>query len=267
MVCGDGCLMEGVSHEAISLAGHLGLDNLVLLFDDNGITIDGNTDLSTSEDHIQKFAACGWKTIEIDGHDYENINSALNEAQSSDKPVMIACKTIIGKFCGDKEGTSASHGSPLSLDEIQNLKNNLGWEAESFEVPGNILANWRSLSQRNQDLYNNSTKEQPILSSANIGWERIKQELVDSTKDEATRKSSQRVLEKLHSEVSNLIGGSADLTPSNNTKTSGQQIINKESFLGSYLHYGIREHAMAAIMNGISCYGGFDSIWWHIFNI
>ncbi|KKB96403.1 Transketolase 1 [Candidatus Arcanobacter lacustris] len=262
VIVGDGCLMEGISQEAISLAGHLKLKDLIVLFDDNQITIDGPTNISTSDDQIARFKASNWHVISIDGHDFNQIRSALNEAIKSNKPTMIACRTIIGYGSPNKSGTSDIHGSSLGKDEIALTRKNLGWENQTpFAIPDNILNDWRSIATSKtydawMELYNNLPNklefDRRIKNELPAGLEQVFIDLktkAQDIKEEATRKSSGKVLEALIDILPELVGGSADLTPSNNTKTN-----NKKA---KYIHYGIREHAMAGVMNGISLYKGF----------
>jgi transketolase len=262
VIVGDGCLMEGISQEAISLAGHLKLKDLIVLFDDNQITIDGPTNISTSDDQIARFKASNWHVISIDGHDFNQTRSALNEAIKSNKPTMIACRTIIGYGSPNKSGTSDIHGSSLGKDEIALTRKNLGWENQTpFAISDNILNDWRSIATSKtydawMELYNNLPNklefDRRIKNELPAGLEQVFIDLktkAQDIKEEATRKSSGKVLEALIDILPELVGGSADLTPSNNTKTN-----NKKA---KYIHYGIREHAMAGVMNGISLYKGF----------
>ncbi len=262
VIVGDGCLMEGISQEAISLAGHLKLKDLIVLFDDNQITIDGPTNISTSDDQIARFKASNWHVISIDGHDFNQTRSALNEAIKSNKPTMIACRTIIGYGSPNKSGTSDIHGSSLGKDEIALTRKNLGWENQTpFAISDNILNDWRSIATSKtydtwMELYNNLPNklefDRRIKNELPAGLEQVFIDLktkAQDIKEEGTRKSSGKVLEALIDILPELVGGSADLTPSNNTKTN-----NKKA---KYIHYGIREHAMAGVMNGISLYKGF----------
>ncbi|MDP3371936.1 MAG: transketolase [Candidatus Paracaedibacteraceae bacterium] len=268
VICGDGDLMEGISQEAISFAGHLKLKNLIVLFDDNGITIDGKTSLSTSDNTRLRFEASGWKVKEIDGHDEQAIREALTWAQTTDAPTLIACKTTIGFGSPAKAGTSASHGSPIGTDEIKKTREKLNWPHESFEIPADIHNTWANAAMRHQDTYNAWIEKHDTLSSENKkllsgakeiyskdAFDKIKQVFLNEKPNQATRVLSQRVLDAILPAIPELIGGSADLTGSNNTKVKSQQPISATDFSGSYIYFGIREHAMAAMMNGLSLYG------------
>ena len=272
VIAGDGCLMEGISHEAIDLAGHLRLSKLIVLFDDNSISIDGSTSLSTSMDQPARFAAAGWDVHRIDGHDEAQIVSAIEAARRSDRPSLIACKTVIGYGAPNKQGTASAHGSPLGKDEIGKAREALGWNHPPFEIPEAILGAWRSSTaygksarqswlQRMQDdprredlarLLSGETA--PELAEATA---RVKAQFAKDAPKLATRQSSQAVLEVLTAALPNLIGGSADLTGSNGTKTKAAKPVKSGDFSGTYIHYGVREHAMAAAMNGIALHGGF----------
>ncbi len=272
VIAGDGCLMEGISHEAIDFAGHLRLSKLIVLFDDNSISIDGATSLSTSMDQPARFAAAGWDVHRIDGHDEEQIISAIEAARRSDRPSLIACKTVIGYGAPNKQGTASAHGSPLGKDEIAKAREALGWSHPPFEIPETILAAWRSTGAygkserqswlqrmqddpRREDLVRMLSGETaPQLAEATA---RIKAQFAKDAPKLATRQSSQGVLEALTAALPNLIGGSADLTGSNGTKTKAAKPIKPGDFSGTYIHYGVREHAMAAAMNGIALHGGF----------
>jgi transketolase len=270
-LAGDGCLMEGISQEAISFAGHLKLNNLVVLFDDNGISIDGPTSLSTSEDTIKRFESCNWNCISINGHNEEEIKSALEKAQATDKPMLIACKTTIGYGSPTKAGKSSSHGSPLGKDELLGAKSALDIDYNAFEIPEHILSAWRNIGKSGGEFYKQWAEYEKTLNNKEFGrlvsgefpegWNEKLQEfkklLSDKKPNEATRKSSQEVLEILNPLMPELIGGSADLTGSNNTKTKELKPITASDFSGRYIYYGIREHAMAAIMNGIALHSGF----------
>ena len=268
---GDGCLMEGLSHEACSLAGHLKLNKLIMFFDDNSISIDGSTNLSTSDDIKKRFESYNWNYLKIDGHNFEEIDNAIIKAKKSLLPTIIACKTIIGYGSPNKSGKASSHGSPLGEDEIELIRKELKWENKAFEIPNNLLQIWRDFHIRNiktrddwnkknieffkSDDFNNyfSNNENKNLKNDIIKFKN--EHFVEKTVC-ATRKASELSLNLISSHLPNLIGGSADLTGSNNTKAKEMRIINSEDFTGNYIHYGIREHAMAGIMNGIALHGG-----------
>ena len=273
VIAGDGCLMEGISQEAITLAGHLGLGRLIVLFDDNGISIDGPTALSTSEDQIRRFEAAGWNTAAVDGHDPAAVAAAIARARSDDsRPWLIACKTVIGFGAPKKQGTAATHGSPLGAEEIAAARERLGWAYPSFEVPEPILNAWRAAGQRGAadrsewqsrwaevDGEIRRSFEHPAGAAGEALRQAIseaKQKAAAETARKATRQWSELTLEHLVPVLPGLIGGSADLTGSNNTKTKSQAVIRKGDFSGTYIHYGIREHGMAAAMNGLALYGG-----------
>ena len=271
-IVGDGCLMEGISHEAASLAGHLKLRKLIVLWDDNKITIDGATSITTSEDTLGRFTAAGWNTQSVDGHDISAVSEAISQAKTSNKPTLIGCRTTIGFSAPTKAGKSSSHGSPLGKEEIAGAKKNLGWEYEPFEIPAEILENWREVgakgkkdfvewTQRLENSKNRDEFERLIAKELPANWaqefEKFKRELAEKKPNEATRKSSENSLQILTASIPELIGGSADLTGSNNTKTSCQLPVASDQFEGRYIYYGIREHAMAAIMNGIALHGEF----------
>ncbi|MEE9313418.1 MAG: transketolase [Rhizobiaceae bacterium] len=270
---GDGCLMEGISQEAIGLAGHLKLSKLIVFWDDNNISIDGPISLSDSTDQIARFEASQWNTISIDGHDQDAIADAIEAAQKSDKPTLIACKTTIGFGAPTKAGTSGAHGAPLGEEELAGARKALGWEAEPFVVPDDVCDAWRIAGLRSTQC----RKEwEARLKDADAGkrgdFERrmrgdlpsnfaetmlaFKKELAEEPPKKATRKASQAVLEVINGVVSETIGGSADLTGSNNTNTSQTLPITPDDFSGRFIHYGIREHAMAAAMNGMALHGG-----------
>ncbi|MCC8372303.1 MAG: transketolase [Rickettsia endosymbiont of Pseudomimeciton antennatum] len=261
-IIGDGCLMEGISYEAASLAGHLCLNNLIVLFDDNKISIDGPTDLAVSENHLLKFAAMGWNTESIDGHDFEQINASLIKAQNSDKPYFIACRTLIGKGSINKVNSNAVHGSPLGKDEVKLLKENLGFNNEEFSIPKELKEIWGTAWLRNQASYNNwqenfaniTQEQKAYLSKADIDCSFL-DNIPIPEKDEATRCSSGRVIEYLSKLSDKIIFGSADLSLSNNIKNTVSKIINKDDFSGNYIHYGVREHVMGGIMNGLALSG------------
>ncbi len=271
---GDGCLMEGISHEAISLAGHLNLSRLIVLFDDNDISIDGGTDLSVSDDQLGRFAASGWDVARIDGHDPAAIDAALTAAKASDKPSLIACRTIIGYGSPNKQGTSATHGAPLGDDEIAATRAQLGWNHAPFEVPADILDEWRAAGARGQADRAAWTERHDALpadrrqafDNAVAGTlpdefdatvNAYKKQLSADAPKWATRKSSQEALEVITPLVETMIGGSAALTGSNNTKTACMDPVQAGAFDGRYMYYGVREHGMAAAMNGMALHGGF----------
>ena len=273
VIASDGDLMEGISHEACSLAGHLGLNKLIVMYDDNGITIDGETALSFTEDTTRRFEAYGWQVDQIDGHNFEEIESSLTRAQSSDKPVLIRCKTTIGLGAPTKSGTSSSHGSPLGADELSGAKQAYGWSHEPFEIPDDIIQKWHEAGLRGaasreswEERFNQSphdvredfqrTLNRDIDGIVSDEINKIKEEFAADKPKIASRAASGKVLEKLLPELSSLIGGSADLSGSNNTNSKLISSISKDNFAGQYIHYGVREHGMAAIMNGMALHGG-----------
>ncbi|MFT6346463.1 MAG: transketolase [Myxococcota bacterium] len=271
-IAGDGCLMEGISQEAISIAGNLGLSNLVVLWDDNSISIDGNTDLTTCENMRMRFEACNWQVLEIDGHNFDEIRAALKEAQNATKPVMIACKTQIGFGSPNKANSAGAHGSPLGKEEIELTRKSLGWTYGEFEIPTNILNDWRKSGLRNESSNKNwqENLEKSALKSEFVrlqngelpnfqnALDQLKAKVLENKPKQASRKSSGDVLEVLTASIPELIAGSADLTGSVNTKTSStSKAICKDDFSGRYIHYGVREHAMAALMNGMALHRGF----------
>jgi transketolase len=273
VIAGDGCLMEGVSHEAISMAGHLKLNKLIVLFDDNRISIDGPTDLSVSDDQRKRFEACGWNTWAVDGHDAEAVAKAIETARTSDKPAMIACRTVIGFGAPKLAGTSKTHGSPLGDEEIAGARAKLGWAHGPFVVPDDILAAWRKAGTRaqpahkawNDRLAKTETTQRGQFENALAGdlpqgfvaaINALKKKTSDEKPKVATRISSQTVLEAIVPLVPELIGGSADLTGSNNTKTATMKAVTAPDYAGRYIYYGVREHGMAAAMNGMALHGG-----------
>ena len=274
VIAGDGCLMEGISQEAISLAGHLKLSKLIVLWDDNSISIDGSTGLSVSDDQAKRFEASGWAVASVDGHDAEAIAAAIAAARTSDRPTMIACRTVIGYGSPNKGGTAATHGSPLGDDEIAASRENLGWSHEPFHIPEEIGTAWRAAGARSLPEYeawqerlaqvDDDLRQTFVRANAGelpAGWkaelEAFKRKLADEQPALATRKASGAALEVLTESIEGLIGGSADLTGSVNTKTPATQPIGADDFSGRYIYYGVREHAMAAVMNGIALHGGF----------
>ena len=269
VIAGDGCLMEGINHEAIGLAGHLQLGRLTLLWDDNKITIDGSTDLSTSEDIAARYAATGWHVESCDGHDPADIRRALDAALADPRPSLIACRTIIGFGAPNKQGTSATHGAPLGADEIAAARTELGWTAEPFVIPADIASAWAAFGEKGKALHAewnnrlaNSEKKSDFearLSGKIVPGDAFKaylDGLVAEPPKVATRKASENTLGALTADISALVGGSADLTGSNNTKTSSTKPLTKDDYSGRYIYYGIREFGMAAAMNGMALHGG-----------
>lgn len=270
VIAGDGCLMEGVNHEAIGLAGHLGLGNLIVLWDDNKVTIDGKTDLSTSEDIPARYRATGWHTVDCDGHDVADIRRALTEAAADPRPSLVACRTVIGKGAPNKQGTSAVHGNPLGADEIAAAREYLGWTAEPFVVPEDILADWRSLAETGKQAHaewnsrfaasaRKDAFERQLSDVGALAAPTLKDHYAALAKEPpkvASRKASEMALEPLTAALPQLIGGSADLTGSNNTKTAATKPLTRDDYSGRYLYYGIREFGMATAMNGMALHGG-----------
>ena len=264
VVAGDGCLMEGISHEALSLAGHLKLKNLVMFFDNNSISIDGPTSLAVSDNYKKRLEAYGWDYIDINGHNEKQIFKAIKKCQNAKRPTVIACKTTIGFGSPNKSGKSSAHGSPLGDEEIQLVRKKLKWKHAPFEIPKEILQEWRSVGENGKKEVKkwekkagsklkkitdkNSQKLTKLFADA-------KNMAIKESKPIATRKSSEDILNLLTVHMPELIGGSADLAGSNNTKTKSQKIIKPGNFAGSYIHYGVREHAMCGIMNGIALHG------------
>ncbi len=282
VIAGDGCLMEGISHEALSLAGHLKLNNLVMLFDNNSISIDGPTNLAVSDDYEKRFRSYGWDYIKINGHNYKEISKALKKAQKSKTPIAISCKTTIGYGSPNKGGKASSHGSPLGNDEIKLVRKKLNWNHNPFEIPKKLLNEWKLIGER---AFKKAKKHEKIFSKElkKLGWlgwsmsnkfkkdfppgynltrnaiigsiEKAKTEYLKNLEPMATRKCSEKFLE-IVSKLPSLIGGSADLAGSNNTKTKNHKIIKSGDFSGNYIHYGVREHAMCGVMNGIALHSG-----------
>jgi transketolase len=272
VIAGDGCLMEGISHEAISLAGHLKLHKLIVLFDDNSITIDGPTSLSVSDDQVARFQAAGWTTQRVDGHDPEAVAKAIEAARNSDRPSLIACRTVIGYGAPTKAGTAGVHGAALGAKEVEGARDKLGWSHAPFEVPQPILDSWRAAGRRGagesaawrQRLSRHPERaefERRLSGALPAGFEEavatLKRGLAEEKPKLATRVASQRVLETLVPAVSEMVGGSADLTHSNNTIAKAMKPVAPGAYDGRYIFYGVREHGMAAAMNGLALHGGF----------
>lgn len=274
VIAGDGCLMEGLSHEAISLAGHLKLSRLIVLFDDNQITIDGATSLSCSDDQLIRFLASGWSVRRVDGHDHDAIARAIDEERETDRPSLIACRTVIGYGAPTRQGTEKAHGAPLGGDELGKAREALHWPYPPFEIPDELIARWRAvgargriarhawmerlekLDQFERERFEDAVKGE-IGSEAGFALREIECRFADERPRIATRQASQQVLEAITQVASNLLGGSADLTHSNLTLTRAQQPVRPGAYGGNYIHYGVREHAMAAAMNGVALHGGF----------
>jgi transketolase len=273
VIASDGDLMEGISHEAMSLAGHLKLKNLVVFFDNNKISIDGSTSLSVSDNYKKRFESYGWSFLEVNGHNEKQISKAITKASKSNKPTLISCKTVIGFGSPNKSGKASSHGSPLGDDEIVLVRKKLKWSSKPFETPQKILDEWKKIGKKGEQL------EKKWQESINKKNSKIKSELeknyinsdlgeleklieIQKTKyfetkpSLATRQCSMAAIENISTILPQLIGGSADLSGSNNTKTKNSKIINSKNFNGNYIHYGVREHGMAAVMNGLALYGG-----------
>jgi len=273
VIASDGDLMEGISHEAISIAGHLGLSRLIVLYDDNDISIDGPLSLSESGDALKRFEAAGWDAVRIDGHDADAIEKAIAEAQKSDKPSLIACKTTIGFGSPNKGGKSSSHGAALGAEEIELTRKELGWPHEPFDIPSDVLDAWRvaglksckprkSWEERHQalDAETRAEFDRRLAGDLPTGFEQaineFKKQLSADKPGWATRKASEETLNVINAVVPETIGGSADLTGSNNTRSKEQVAVTADDFSGSFIHYGIREHGMAAAMNGMALHGG-----------
>ncbi len=273
VIASDGDLMEGISHEAMSLAGHLKLKNLIVFFDNNKISIDGPTSLSISDNYKKRFESYGWSFLEINGHNEKQISKAITKASKSNKPTIISCKTVIGFGSPNKSGKASSHGSPLGDEEISLVRKKLKWNSKPFEVPQEILKEWREIGIKGKQLEdrwletinkkNPKTKNEISIFTEELDLNGL-ENLIQKEKDKyfeskpslATRQCSMAAIEKISTFLPQLIGGSADLSGSNNTKTNHSKIINSKNFNGNYIHYGVREHGMAAIMNGLALYGG-----------
>jgi transketolase len=273
VIAGDGCLMEGLSHEAISLAGHLRLSRLIVLFDDNQISIDGPTSLSCSDDQLGRFQASGWTTSRIDGHDPEAIAAAIERARYNDRPSLIACRTIIGFGAPTRQGTEKVHGAPLGMEEVAKTRIALHWPYEPFKVPGHVIEQWRKIGARGQVARRswiertrrlNIVPRSPFHDALNrklpceyaTAIDRLRHRFSAERPNIATRRASQLVIDAIAEALPNLLGGSADLTHSNLTRAKTQRPVQPNAFGGNYVHYGVREHAMAAAMNGIALHGG-----------
>ena len=273
VIASDGDLMEGISHEAMSLAGHLKLKNLIVFFDNNKISIDGPTSLSVSDNYKKRFESYGWNFIEVNGHNHKQISSAIKKASKSKKPNIISCKTVIGFGSPNKSGKSSSHGSPLGDEEIALVRKKLKWPHTSFEIPRDILKTWRKIGERgsalekkwssNLNKKNSKIKKklESIQKNTNLkGLDYLinteKEKYFKEKPSKATRECSSMTIEAITKLLPEIIGGSADLSGSNNTKTKNSKVISSKDFNGNYIHYGIREHGMAAAMNGLALYGG-----------
>ena len=269
VIAGDGCLMEGINHEAIGLAGHLKLGRLVVLWDDNNITIDGPTDLSTSEDIKARYAATHWHVVECDGHDFADIRRAIDEAVADERPSLVACRTVIGKGAPSKQGTAATHGAPLGDEEVAAAREALGWNHKPFEIPSDILEDWRGTAEHGAQARGEwearaaDHKEGAELKRRMAGdlpgdfdLADYIQNLIADPKTVATRKASELALAQVNAKLPETVGGSADLTGSNNTKTTDMRAMTADDYGGRYIYYGIREFGMAAAMNGMALHGG-----------
>ena len=266
VLAGDGCLMEGISHESMSLAGHLKLKNLIMLFDNNSISIDGPTNLAVSDNFKKRFESYGWNYVLVNGHNEKEIFKALKKVQNAKKPTVISCKTKIGFGSPNKSGKASSHGSPLGTDEIKLVRKTLKWKFKPFEIPNNILNEWRKIGNKGTNLetkwnkvYRKKKSEisKSLKNNFSSSFKIEKRKAVKEIKSLASRKSSESTLSSLVKDSNTLIGGSADLTGSNNTKTKYHKIIKPDDFMGNYIHYGVREHAMCGIMNGLALHSKF----------
>lgn len=269
VIAGDGCLMEGISEEAASLAGHLKLNKLIVFWDNNNITIDGTVDKASSTNQLMRFEAMGWNTISINGHDYQEIRQAIEQAQKSDKPTLIACRTTIGFGAPNKAGTSKCHGSPLGEEETALMRQKLNWSYGPFEVPEDSLQMWRQTQNRNKEEYNQWVQDAQaagtefhdfIANKLPKGWNdalnAVKQQAIAEKTKVATRKASEMCLKAIVPHVPEIVGGSADLAASNLTFVEGLKTVTANDYHGNNIMYGIREHAMGAIMNGMALHGG-----------
>ncbi len=272
VIAGDGCLMEGISHEAASLAGHLGLGKLIVLFDDNGISIDGPTDITVSENTVARFEAYGWQVLSCDGHDMGAVDTALTNAKANNsKPSLICCKTVIGQGAPTLAGTSKVHGAALGATEIDGARAALGWSHPPFVIPDDVLSAWRKAGSRGSNAHSQwadrlaasdkaaafiAQMETDVSADADAAITRLKATLAETPQKVATRVASQKTIEALLPVCTGLFGGSADLTGSNNTKVSDHSVFSADNPAGSYIHFGVREHGMAAAMNGIALHGG-----------
>ena len=271
VIAGDGCLMEGISHEAVDIAGHLKLGRLIVLWDDNDISIDGNTDIATSTNQLARFKAAGWQVTRVDGHDSDAVSAAIDVAKKSRKPSLVACKTVIGFGAPTLAGSHKTHGAPLGDDEIQATRTALGWDHPPFEIPSDIRSLWQEIATRGLDMRTHwqarldSSVKKSRFERAMSGelpkalatrMRRYKKQLKAELPKIASRQASQMALEVINAAVPTMVGGSADLTGSNLTKTSQMRSITPGNYRGNYVHYGIREHAMGAVMNGMALHGG-----------
>ncbi len=273
VIASDGDLMEGISHESMSLAGHLKLKNLIVFFDNNKISIDGSTSLSVSDNYKKRFESYGWSFLEVNGHNEKQISKAISKASRSNKPTLISCKSVIGFGSPNKSGKASSHGSPLGDDEIALVRKKLKWNNKPFEIPQDILDEWRKIGDKGELLekkwLQSINKQNPkvksqlekIYTNSSINGleeliEKEKLKYFETKPSLATRQCSMAAIESISANLPQLVGGSADLSGSNNTKTKNSKIINSKNFDGNYIHYGVREHGMAATMNGLALYGG-----------